>query len=134
MEDTTITGLIILSVLVVATIISVRTIKRIMSGHLQQDAAKQQIINNGIVAQAVVLEVWETGVHIRHKPQLGLHLKISPPNQAPYEAETQLIATPLQLVQLQSGKTISVHIDPNNPQNVVVNFGKSNDKENLSLL
>jgi hypothetical protein len=52
-----------------------------------------------------------------------IQFSIVPPNQAHYVAETKIIATPLQVAQLQSGQAITVHIDPNNPQNTVLPTG-----------
>jgi hypothetical protein len=118
-----ITLLVVLVVLVVVTAVSYRIVKRMIGRHLQTDAAQQQIIQNGIPAQATILDVWETGIVIRHKTQLSLRLNVMAPNQASYEVETQTIATPLEVVKLQPGHTISIHIDPTDLQNIVLPTG-----------
>ena len=120
MNDSMITFLVVLGVLVVVTAVAYRTTKRMINSHIQNDAAQQQIIQNGIIAPATIIDIWETGIHIRHNPQLGLRLSIVPPNQAHYVAETKIIATPLQVAQLKPGQAITIHIDPNNPQNIIL--------------
>lgn len=83
MDDTIILALIVLGVLAVVTAVSYVVVKRTVGGHLEADAAKQQVINQGIEAEAAVIDVWETGFFIRHKPQPGLRLNIILPN--PYK-------------------------------------------------
>ena len=84
MDGTTITVLIVFGLLVVIAAVSYVVIKQTVGGHLEADVAKQQVINKGIVAEATVIDVWETGIFIRHKPQLGLRLNITPPGRAAY--------------------------------------------------
>jgi hypothetical protein len=83
MDDTIILVLIVLGVLAVVTAVSYVVIKRTVGGPLEADAAKQQAINQGIEAEATVIDVWETGFIWNHKPQLSLRLKVILPN--PYK-------------------------------------------------
>ncbi|WP_420629720.1 hypothetical protein [Candidatus Leptofilum sp.] len=122
MDDSTIFILIFSGVTIILLAFAYRTVKR-MVGNLQQaEAAEQQIIQQGITADATILDVWETGVRhsLDNDPQLGLRLTVAPPNQTPYEAEIKIMASPLQLVQLQPGQTITVHIDPADPHNIIL--------------
>jgi hypothetical protein len=120
MDGTMITVLIVLGALLVMAAVSFLVIKQIIGSHLKADAARQQVLDKGIKAEATVVDVWETGIFIRHKPQLGLRLNITRPGKAAYEAETVIIATPLQVALLQPGQTITVYVDPNNPENIAM--------------
>jgi hypothetical protein len=122
MADSTVTTLIILGVVAAFITIAYGIIKRLINKHLRADAVRQHIIQNGIAAEATILDVWETGLRLStsHDPLIGLRLNITPPHQAPYEAETQIFASPLQITQLQPGKTTTVNIDPDNPHNIIL--------------
>lgn len=120
MSDTTIIILITVGVLVVFGAIAYRTTKGIIGGHVQAEATKQQVIDNGIVAEATVIDVWETGYFVTQDRELGLRLNITPPHQPPYEAEAKFLASPLEIVKLQPGQVTAVYIDLNDPQNIVI--------------
>ena len=82
----------------------------------------QDLVSNGIPAQATVLQAWQTGAMINYNPQIGLKLQVQHPQGHSYEVETKAVVPQLQLAQLQIGATVPVRIDPQNPQRVLLAF------------
>ena len=83
-------------------------------------AARNPKIENGILAQATVLRIWETGITVNDRPQVGFLLNVQHPDGSSYEAETKAVVSLINLPQVQPGATVAVKIDPNNRSRVAL--------------
>jgi hypothetical protein len=81
-----------------------------------------RVLRQGIRGTATVLGMEQTGVYVNEQPQVRLRLRVEAPGMAPYEVERSEIVPMLALGALSNGQ-LSVAIDPQDPQNVVVDWG-----------
>lgn len=77
-------------------------------------------IKNGVIAQAKVLKVWDTGTTINDDPQIGLLLEVTPDNDVPFQAETKTLVSRLTVALVQPGVPVEVKYDPQNPKRLRV--------------
>jgi hypothetical protein len=77
-------------------------------------------IKNGIIAQAKVLKVWDTGTTINDDPQIGLLLEVTPASDVPFQAETKTLVSRLTVALVQPGVPVEVKYDPQNPKRLRV--------------
>jgi hypothetical protein len=77
-------------------------------------------IKNGVVAQARVLKVWDTGVSINDNPQVGLLLEVLPEGSASFQAEAKTIVSRLNVALVQPGTAAEVKYDPQNLKRIRV--------------
>ena len=82
----------------------------------------QDVLTSGIMAQATVIQAWQTGAMVNYNPQIGLKLQIQPPQGQPYEVETKAVVPQLKLAMLQTGAMIPVKIDPADRNRVALAF------------
>jgi hypothetical protein len=68
----------------------------------------------GVPAEAVILKISDTGTTINNNPVVRLLLEVHPPNQPPFQAETEQLLSRLQIPQVQPGATVQVKYDPAN--------------------
>ncbi len=74
----------------------------------------------GVAAQALVLEIWDTGVTVNNDPVVGFRLEVYPPDRPPYEAVTKALISRLDIPQIQPGAMLPVKFDPEDPQRVAI--------------
>jgi hypothetical protein len=87
---------------------------------LQSAQQRNQILQSGVQATAVVLSLADTGMLVNYQPQVKMVLQVNPPNGAPYQTEVTMVVSQLQIPRVQPGMVVPVKIDPNNPANVAV--------------
>ena len=75
----------------------------------------------GEPAEAVVLQVWDTGITVNMDPVVGLLVRIDRPDQPSYEVkiEKSLISR-VHVPQVQPGSRVPVYIDRNDPTRVAL--------------
>jgi len=78
------------------------------------------ILQNGIPAQATILNVQQTGVLVNHQPQVAFDLVVHPPGGAPYQARVKAIIPMVNIPQFQPGAQVSVKIHPTDPTKVAM--------------
>ncbi|MEZ4221117.1 MAG: hypothetical protein R3B13_09315 [Polyangiaceae bacterium] len=76
----------------------------------------------GIPASAQILSLSDTGVTINDNPQVALALAIQSPHHGAYQVQTTSIISRLAIPRVQPGMTVPVKIDPQNPNNVVLDI------------
>jgi hypothetical protein len=80
----------------------------------------QEIEKNGILAEAIVLNVNETGMIINDLPQVKLQMQVLPEKGRNFVAEVKQVLPNSLKTLLHSGSKIMVKYDPGNPREVVV--------------
>jgi hypothetical protein len=64
----------------------------------------------------------DTGVTINDNPQVALTLYVQSPMHGAYQVQTTSIISRLAIPRVQPGQSVPVKIDPQNPQNVVLDI------------
>ncbi|WP_143072078.1 hypothetical protein [Dyadobacter koreensis] len=80
----------------------------------------QEIEKNGTLAEAIVLDVNETGMIINDLPQVKLQMQVLPEKGRNFVAEVKQVLPNSLKTLLHSGSKIMVKYDPGNPREVVV--------------
>jgi hypothetical protein len=76
------------------------------------------ILQNGIPAQAMIRQVWQTGTFINENPQVGMQLEVRPPGGAPYVAQLNAVVPLINIPQFQPGTVVPVKISPTDASRV----------------
>lgn len=87
---------------------------------LQNSQKRAAILQNGIPATALIVQLSETGMLVNNQPQVKIVLQVNPPNGAPYQTDLVMIVSYLQIPRIQPGLVVPVKIDPANPANVAL--------------
>ena len=74
-----------------------------------------ELVATGKQGTAVVLDLRDTGVTINDDPRVKLLLEISIPNYQPYQARKTVTLPLIYLSQVQTGSTIQILADPEQP-------------------
>jgi hypothetical protein len=83
----------------------------------------QELQVSGLVAEATVLRIWDTGMTVNENPVVGFLLEVRPPDRAAYQAQTKLLIPRLSVPQIQPGAVVTVRYDPTRPSRVSLDVG-----------
>jgi hypothetical protein len=87
-------------------------------------AAEQQktaaLIAGGIVGQAMINEVTDTGATINDNPRVQLHLTVTVPGRAPYPATLTQVVSRMSIGRFQPGSAVPVRVSPDDPQTLMI--------------
>lgn len=84
---------------------------------------EQRVMAEGIHGTAQILGMTQTGVQVNEQPQVELHMRIEAPGIQPYELKKKFVVPLIALGQLSGGR-LSVAIDREDQENVVINWGQ----------
>jgi hypothetical protein len=76
-----------------------------------------ELVATGKQGTAVVLELSDTGVTINDDPRVKMLLEIHVPNYQPYRARKTVTIPLIYMSQVQTGSTVQVLADPDQPNN-----------------
>lgn len=82
----------------------------------------QELLQNGVAAQATILKIWDTGVTLNDNPQVGMLLEVQPQGRDPFRVEMKSIISRIAIGQIQPGRVVPVRFDPENPSKVALAF------------
>ena len=91
---------------------SIRMIRGVTNPHGQMADA--------VLAQATILNMWDTGVTLNDNPQVGLLLEVHPAGGQPYQVQTKSLVSRLKIPMVQIGNVVPVKYDPRDPSKVVL--------------
>lgn len=80
----------------------------------------EEIKKNGVLAEAIVLDVQETGLYINNLPQLKLQIQVQPEKGRNFITEVQQVIPGAVKEPLHSGSRVQVKFDPGNKKEVIV--------------
>ncbi|MDQ6480736.1 hypothetical protein [Dyadobacter sp. LHD-138] len=80
----------------------------------------EEIEKNGVLAEAIVLNVNETGLYINDLPQVKLQVQVQPDKGRNFVAEVQQVIPNAEKEPLHSGSRLMVKFDPGNRKEVIV--------------
>jgi hypothetical protein len=87
-------------------------IRRVMNPHGNMADA--------VLAQATILNMWDTGTTLNDNPQVGLLLEVHPAGGQPYQVQTKSLVSRLKIPMVQIGNVVPVKYDPRDPSKVVL--------------
>jgi hypothetical protein len=82
----------------------------------------QRLKATGVPGQARIMNMRQTGVYVNEQPQVELTLEVSSEMQGPYQVTLKEYVPLMLLGALTSGRPLPVKVDPQNPQNVVIEW------------
>jgi hypothetical protein len=92
-----------------------------MMGDLAAEQQKaQMLMASGIVGQATIDSVTDTGVTINENPQIALGLTVTIPGKDPYQATLTQVVSRLAIAGFQPGSTVPVRVSPDDPQVLMI--------------
>ncbi len=81
---------------------------------------RHQLILHGLPGTAVVNSISDTGITVNNSPVIRLHVTVTPPAGAPYNAAVNQTVSRLEAPATWVGRTVQVRIDPNNTQRFIL--------------
>lgn len=92
-----------------------------MMGDLAAQQQKTQVLMaTGIVGQATVDAITDTGVTINENPEIELALTVTVPGRDPYKASLKQVISRLAVAGYQPGATVPVRVSPDDPQVLMI--------------
>ena len=74
-------------------------------------------------ADAVVVQIWDTGITMNNDPVVGLLVEVHPADRPTYETKIpKSLISRVHLPQFQPGSRVAVRIDPANPNHVALDM------------
>jgi hypothetical protein len=86
----------------------------------EQQQKAQMLMTSGIVGQATVDAVNDTGVTINENPQVEFVLDVTVPGKKPYKATLTQVVSRLAIAGFQPGATVPVRVSPDDPQVLMI--------------
>ena len=84
-------------------------------------AAKSQLAQTGIPANATIVNLQQTGRMINYQPEVTLTLQVTHPNTgAQYQVQTSSVVQQIHMPRVQPGGQVPVRISPTNPMEVAL--------------
>jgi uncharacterized iron-regulated protein len=87
---------------------------------MQQMAANAGAYVNGVVGNATVNAISETGTMINNAPVMDLDLTVSVPGREPYQVTHRQLVALSAIPNFQPGKMFPVHVDHLDPSKIVI--------------
>lgn len=92
--------------------------------YMRQANNEENLMKNGVEGVAEILGREQTGTYIDNLPQIRFHLRISLPGREAYQIEHKDVVSMLDLHSIAVGAKLSVYVDPDNPENVLLSYNK----------
>jgi hypothetical protein len=81
----------------------------------------KRLHQTGTAASARILEIWDTGITVNEDPVIGMRVEIARPDGTTYTPSIpKSLISRLDIPRFQPGATVSVRIDPRNPDVVAL--------------
>ncbi|MCP4540547.1 MAG: hypothetical protein GY832_25705 [Chloroflexi bacterium] len=104
-----------LAITIGITIFAIRLIRKTVGPN-------RGVLQDGIPAQAKIVNVRQTGVMLNNQPQILFDLEVQPPGGAPYQAQAKAVIPMINIPQFQPGAEVPVKIHPSDPTQVVMDI------------
>jgi hypothetical protein len=76
------------------------------------DMEARDILENGVSAQARVIDYYDTGNRYNHNPEVVVTLEVQPAGGQPYRAEVNTVLSAVELAKKPVGSMVNVKYDP----------------------
>ena len=85
-----------------------------------QQQKAQMLMATGIVGQATIDSIADTGVTINENPEVMFEMTVTVPGRDPYKASLKQVVSRLAIAGFQPGATIPVRVSPDDPQVLMI--------------
>ena len=86
----------------------------------EQQQKAQMLMTSGIVGQATVDSINDSGVTVNDNPQVEFVLDVTLPGREPYKASLTQVVSRLAIAGFQPGATVPVRVSPDDPQVLMI--------------
>lgn len=86
----------------------------------QNRRMKKRLLKEGVEAEAVLLNIEQTGMYVNHQPQLKLQVQVHPLNGRNFVTDVREVLTLKHLGRLRIGGRLKVKYNPANTKEVVM--------------
>ena len=86
----------------------------------QQQQKAQMLMASGLVGQAKIDAINDTGVTVNDNPQVEFVLDVTLPDREPYKASLTQVVSRLAVAGFQPGATVPVRVSPDDPQVLMI--------------
>jgi len=80
----------------------------------------KQLTRDGVVAEAILLHMQQTGLYVRNLPQVKLKMRVHPRRGREFETEVHEVLSFVDLSRLHIGKIIQVRYNPANAREIKI--------------
>ena len=87
---------------------------------LKVASTNRRLAKEGIEADAVLLNMEQTGLYVNNQPQIKMQLQVHPNTGRNFVSEVREVLTLIDLTQLRIGTTLKVKYNPANTKEVMV--------------
>lgn len=87
---------------------------------LKVSRMKKRLMQEGVEAEAVLLNMEQTGLYVNNQPQIKLQVQVQPNSGRNFVSEVREVLTLIDLSQLRIGSTLKVKYNPANTKEVMV--------------
>ena len=87
---------------------------------VQISRMKKRLMQEGIEAEAVLLNMEQTGLYVNNQPQIKLQVQVHPLSGRNFVSEVREVLTLIDMSQLRIGSTLKVKYNPANTKEVMV--------------
>jgi hypothetical protein len=98
----------------------VSTANQMLGGIAAEQQKTAELMASGVVGQAVINTIADTGTTVNENPQVQFSLTVTIPGQAPYPASLTQIVSRVAIGSFQPGATVPVRVSPNDPQTLMI--------------
>jgi hypothetical protein len=98
----------------------VSTANQMLGGIAAEQQKTAELMASGVVGQAVIDTIADTGTTVNENPQVQFGLTVTIPGQAPYPASLTQIVSRVAIGSFQPGATVPVRVSPNDPQTLMI--------------
>ena len=96
------------------------TVSHILFPLAQIAKVNKKLMREGVEAQAVLLNMEQTGVYVNNRPQVRLEVQVHPLRGQNFVSETREVLTLIDLSRLCIGSTLKVKYNPANTKELMV--------------
>jgi hypothetical protein len=86
----------------------------------EQQQKAQMLMATGLVGQATIDAVNDSGVTVNENPQIELALTVTVPGRDPYQASLTQVVSRIAIAGFQPGSTVPVRVSPDDPQVLMI--------------
>src|SRR5690348_14254862 len=105
---------------IVAISVVVAVFHRTLFSFFRINQRKKRLATEGIEAEAVLLNMQQTGLYVNNQPQVKLQIQVQPDSGHNFITEAKEILTFVDLAQLHIGGTLVVKYNPSNLKEVIL--------------
>ena len=104
----------------VSLVVMFTLVHRALFPFLQAEKIKQRLKKEGVMAEAVLLEMEQTGLYVNKLPQVRLQMRVKHESGGNFISETREALTLADLAQLPVGSTVKVRYNPRNRKEIML--------------